>query len=274
MTRLAITRETLNALFAKSGNVCAFPGCTHELVTARNLFVGQICHIEAANPGGQRYCPNSTDEDRRSFKNLMLMCYRHHKETDDETLFTPDVLQAMKFDHESKHGQKPFKVNEAFLFRLESEMETYWSAIARANTEHHIAPQFAVPVKVSSPATEQFSEISRSVARLAEILSDLATHDAELNEKIRAHLESLGYNLGPYDALPYYRNPFIHRNWETHSLAVNNTLTDLVVALKQAEVRFLSEYLKTHWNESDAEALLNSAKKDLHEMAISAGYAD
>src|SRR5699024_11234348 len=66
MTRLAITRKTLIPLFAKSGNVCAFPGCTHELVTARNLFVGQICHIEAANPGGQRYNPNSTDEERRS----------------------------------------------------------------------------------------------------------------------------------------------------------------------------------------------------------------
>ena len=133
MARRAVTRETLIALFAKSGNVCAFPGCTHELVTSRNLFVGQICHIEAANPGGQRYNPSSTDEDRRSFGNLLLMCYRHHRETDDEAAFSAQSLRAMKSTHESKHCQKPFKVNEAFLFRLESEMETYWSELETAN---------------------------------------------------------------------------------------------------------------------------------------------
>lgn len=71
MARIAPTRETLIALFAKSGNVCAFPGCTHELVTSRNIFVGQVCHIEAANQGGQRFNPNSTDEQRRSFENLL-----------------------------------------------------------------------------------------------------------------------------------------------------------------------------------------------------------
>lgn len=274
MARRAITRETLVALFAKSGNVCAFPGCTHELVTSRNLFVGQICHIEAANLGGQRYNPKSTDDDRRSFDNLLLMCYRHHRETDDEATFSAQSLRTMKSDHESKHGQKPFKVNEAFLFRLESEMQAYWSKIETANSEHHIAPQFAVRIPRQSPATEQFSDIARSVSRLAEILADLAGGDAELNEKVRKHLESLGYDLGPYDAIPYYLNPFFNRNWEVHSLAVNNVLTDLSVALKQAEVCFLAEYLKTHSNESDALAALEIAKKELHEMAVSAGYAD
>ncbi len=208
MTRRAISRETLVALFAKSGNICAFPGCTHDLVTARNLFVGQICHIEAANPGGQRYNPDSTDEDRRSFCNLLLMCYRHHRETDDDALFPPNVLRAMKSDHESRHGQKPFKVNEAFLFRLESDMQTYWAEIETANTEHHVAPEFAVRILVQSPAIEQFSEIGRSVSRLAEILADLASRDAELDGRVRKHLKSLGYDLGPYDAVPYYMNPF------------------------------------------------------------------
>lgn len=274
MTRRAITRETLVPLFAKSGNVCAFPGCTHELVTERNLFVGQICHIEAANPGGQRYDPVSTDEDRRSFGNLLLMCYRHHRETDDEALFPVVTLRAMKLAHEGKAGQKPFKVNEAFLFRLEAEMQTYWSGIEMANTEHHIAPQFAVRIRGDSPAIEQFSEIDRAVSRLVEILADLASRDAELNEEVRKHLESLGSDLGTYDAVPYYMNPFFNRNWEVHSLALNNVLTDLTVALKQAEVCFLVEYVKTHSNENNVIAALEIAKADLHEMAVSMGYAD
>lgn len=274
MARLAPTKETLIALFAKSGNVCAFPGCTHELVTSRNLFVGQICHIEAANPGGQRFNPKSRDEERRSFENLLLLCYRHHKETDDIAAFDTEVLRAMKHRHESKQGQKPFKVNEAFLHRLESEMQSYWSGIATANEALHIAPEFAVKLRVGTAAAEQFTEIGKSVDRLAEILTDFANSDSTLNEEIRTHLKSLGYDETTYDAVPYFENPFFNRNWEMHALAANNTLMDLVVALKQAEVRFLEEYVKTHSNEFDAIASLDAAKQELHEMAISVGYAD
>jgi len=274
MTRLAITRKTLIALFAKSGNVCAFPGCTHELVTPRNLFVGQICHIEAANPGGQRFNPSLTEEKLRSFGNLLLLCYRHHKETDDTTAFDTKALLAMKHRHESQHGEKPFKVNEAFLQRLESEMQSYWTGIAAANKELHIAPEFAVKLCIGTAAVEQFAEIGKSVDRLAEILADFANRDSTLNEEIKTHLKSLGYDIALYDDVPYFKNPFFNRNWEMHALAVNNTLTDLVVSLKQAEVRFLEEYVKTHSNESDAIASLDVTKRKLHEMAVSAGYTD
>jgi hypothetical protein len=59
-----------------------------------------------------------------------------------------------------------------------------------------------------------------------------------------------------------------------HAFAANNTHTDLIVAIKQAEVRFLEEYAKTHPNESEALAALEAAKQELHVMAVSAGYAD
>jgi hypothetical protein len=163
MARIAQTRETLIALFAKSGNVCAFPGCTHELVTSRNIFVGQICHIEAANPGGQRFNAHSTDEQRRSFENLLLLCYRHHKETDDIAAFDASALRAIKQQHESQHGEKPFKVNESFLYRLESEMHSYWDVIATANAEIHVAPDFAVRLRVGLSANQLFVEIGAEV---------------------------------------------------------------------------------------------------------------
>lgn len=274
MARIAPTRETLIALFAKSGNVCAFPGCTHELVTSRNIFVGQICHIEAANPGGQRFNPSSTDEQRRLFENLLLLCYRHHKETDDIAAYDANALHTIKHQHESQHGEKPFKVNESFLHRLESEMQSYWDEIAIANTELHVVPEFAVRLHVGLPATQQFVEIDAAVDRLAELLGYFAETDASLNDEIRLHLKSLGYDLAAFDEVPYFENPFFHRNWEMHALAANNAHTDLVVAIKQAEVRFIEEYIKIHHNESDALATLEAAKKELHVMAVSAGYAD
>jgi hypothetical protein len=191
MPQLAVTREALISLFAKSGNVCAFPGCTHELVSAGNLFVRQICHIEAANPGGQRYNSHATDEERRSAANLLLLCYRHHRETDDVVLFGASALREMKHQHESLHGQKPFKVNEAFLYKLEVEMQAYWSALQHANGCLHFAPQFAVTLNVGTNAVDQFTEASKAVSRLAEILGSFAKTDSVLNEEVRSHLLTL-----------------------------------------------------------------------------------
>lgn len=236
--------------------------------------MGQVCHIEAANPGGQRYNPYSTDEERRSSENLILLCYRHHKETDDVAAFDVNALRSMKHQHESKHGQKPFKVNEAFLHRLESEMRAYWSGLKDANERLHFALEFAVKLNVGTTAVDQFAEAKKAVNRLSEILSEFAEADSLLNEEIRSHLLALGYDLTEYDSVPYYRNAFFNRNWELHAFAANNTLTDLVVVLKQAEVRFLEEYVKTHSNETEAIGCLETAKVELQEMAVSAGYAD
>jgi hypothetical protein len=163
MARLCHKRETLIALFAKSGNVCAFPGCNEEIVTSRNQLVGQICHIEAANPGGPRHNANSNDEERRSFENLMLLCYPHHRETDDATAFDVQSLKTMKLEHEARHGQKPFKVNEAFLYRLECEMEGYWAAIVDANRNAHMVPDLAVPVTIATSASQQFADVYKSL---------------------------------------------------------------------------------------------------------------
>lgn len=236
--------------------------------------MAQICHIEAANPGGQRYNPNSTDKERRSASNLLLLCYRHHKETDDVAAFDANALRAMKHQHESKHGLKPFKVNEAFLHRLEAEMQAYWIGLQSANEKLHVAPEFSVKLHVGTAAAEQFAEVREAVNRLTEILADFADADSTLNEEIRTHLKKVGYNLTAYDDVPYFKNPFFNRSWEMHALAVNNTLTDLVVLLKQAEVRFLEEYIKTHPNETEAIEGLEVAKNELHKMAVSAGYAD
>lgn len=180
----------------------------------------------------------------------------------------------MKYQHESMHGQKPFKVNEAFLHSLEAEMKAYWSSLQEANEKYHVAPDFAVRVNIGTSAVNQFSEITKAVSRIFEIMSGFAEADSALNEEIKSHLSALGYDLAAYDNVPYHRNPFFNRNWEMHALAANNALTDLVVVLKQAEVRFLEEYVKTHSNEAEAAALLETAKKELHEMAISAGYTD
>lgn len=274
MTRRSNKNNVVRALFAKSGNRCAFPGCNEEMVTSSNMFVGQICHIEAASPGGARYNPSSTDEDRHSFRNLMLMCYKHHHEIDNTAQYDVSALQLIKREHERSYGQNPFKVNEAFLYRIERQMEEYWATISNENDHHHVIPDLAVHIATGTPASEQFVEVYKALECLSGFVTQLRDSDTSLNEDIRNHLKSLGYDLNAYDAVPYYYNPFINRNWGVHSLGVQNSSIDVYVGLKLAEVRFLEEFVKSHPTQVSAIEKLELVKSELKELATSAGYAD
>lgn len=99
--RLEPVKDTLRLLCAYSGNLCAFPGCTHLVFNPNGDLIAELCHIEAALPGGERFNPNMNNEDRRSFSNLMFMCHEHHVTTDDFNKYTVDVLKQMKATHEA-----------------------------------------------------------------------------------------------------------------------------------------------------------------------------
>jgi hypothetical protein len=101
MSRLPVRKEVLRDLAIRSKNKCAFPGCDQPLLTADGTYIAELCHIEAAEPGGQRYNPNQSDEDRRSFSNLLFLCHKHHKQTDDVAAFTAERLRDLKRSHEA-----------------------------------------------------------------------------------------------------------------------------------------------------------------------------
>jgi hypothetical protein len=100
--RLTPTFDTARELYLKSGNECAYPSCDHRIVNDAGVLVAELCHIEAALPGGERFNPLQTNEERRSFANLMLMCHMHHKITDDVATYTVERLREMKATHEAK----------------------------------------------------------------------------------------------------------------------------------------------------------------------------
>ena len=137
MARLAPTLKTLKALFARSGNQCAFPDCSQALVNHKNQFIGQLCHIETAMPGGSRYNERQTDEERRRYENLLLLCYPHHIETNDCDEFPVEKLREIKQAHESTHEASRFQLKEAELLKLVKEMEKFWARIERLNRVEH-----------------------------------------------------------------------------------------------------------------------------------------
>lgn len=110
MSRVQIKTSTIKRLFAFSGNQCAFPNCNELLVDTDGDLVSEICHIEAAEEGGQRYNKLQNDEERRDFDNLLLLCLRHHKKTNDVLKYPVPVLKQMKADHEQKFAGPPYVV--------------------------------------------------------------------------------------------------------------------------------------------------------------------
>ncbi|MDC5391594.1 hypothetical protein [Acinetobacter baumannii] len=100
--RLAPTVQTKRALFLLSRNQCAFPNCRQNLIDERGHFIGEICHIEAANEDGERFNPNQTNEERRDISNLILMCPNHHKITNDVHAYTVQTMREIKLTHEAK----------------------------------------------------------------------------------------------------------------------------------------------------------------------------
>lgn len=107
MASRSYTKLTLKRLYSLAGNTCSHPNCQESLLGRETVNLSEICHIEALNPGGPRYNPDPTieDKDRNDYPNLMLLCKNHHgiiDETDSagNPLYSVEQLKAMKQAHE------------------------------------------------------------------------------------------------------------------------------------------------------------------------------
>jgi hypothetical protein len=109
------TDKTIKRLFGLSGNRCAFPSCNAIMVNTKNALDSNICHIEAANEGGERYNPDMSDEDRADYENLILLCRQHHDETNDVNNYTVEALKEMKRIHESNYLNQRINSNPSML---------------------------------------------------------------------------------------------------------------------------------------------------------------
>lgn len=94
--RLAVRQ----ALFALSGNICAFPDCDVAMYT-HGTIIGEICHIHAQKAGEARFRDDLNLEEIHALDNLVLMCRNHHKVIDDHPdKYTADWLRNVKRAHE------------------------------------------------------------------------------------------------------------------------------------------------------------------------------
>ena len=226
--------------------------------------------------GGERFNPESNDEYRRSYENLLILCYPHHIETDDVDEYPVSRLAQMKNEHEQLFEKSDFKIDEAELIKLSYEMEKYWSDVERLNKVDHIHADTGLVMEVNGENSffDVIASAYDAVDGIQNLLESLHQSDETLKQDFESFLYKKGISKELFDDVPYYENPFENRNWESHNLGTPNWLQRLRIDLFHIEVKYLEEYLKTNSNDLIAKNSFENAKKRLKKYAKTAMHID
>lgn len=112
------SQATIQCLYGRSGNRCAFPDCDYQIIADGGQVRGRICHIKGLRPGSARYDAAQTDKQRNAYENLVLMCANHHDAIDaQEKNYTVEVLHEMKALAEATFGREE-RPSDAIMARI------------------------------------------------------------------------------------------------------------------------------------------------------------
>lgn len=186
------TLATIKRLFAVSGNRCAFPRCSLQLVDApTGKVTGRISHIKARQPGGPRYEQLQTEEQRHSFDNLLLLCPIHHDVIDDDPdSYTVDRLTRMKAQHESAQvavAEPIDAVAKQFIANIAGNTVTHGSIIFSQN---QMGGQVAHSIQNFGLQPRQLSQAAANA-----LVAELRKHPAETVDLTCIMGDTEGYQL-------------------------------------------------------------------------------
>ncbi|MDA2933978.1 LecA/PA-IL family lectin [Acidobacteria bacterium AH-259-D05] len=102
---MPLKSKDMKKLWARSGNVCSFPGCDVELVLEKEAsrVMGEEAHIKGEKKTAPRYDPSQTHDERESYENRILLCPNHHTEIDsDPEKWSVERLMEIKAQHEQR----------------------------------------------------------------------------------------------------------------------------------------------------------------------------
>lgn len=268
----SIKYAVVKALLARSGNRCAFPDCEHPLFNEDDLFVGQLCHIEAVSKKGQRFNPEQANDERNGYGNLLFLCYRHHKETDDVARYPVESLKAMKADHEAKFTEGSFKVQQTMIKQIQRDMDAFWNQIGVIQRTDEMG--LLMEINERSAFDDLFAEVISLIAATDDVFAALSHSNDELFDNTIEFLEKLDYATARIHEADYFDNPLCNRDWELLNLAAPNLLSKIQLRLAQLELKYYEEKMKSDPVDDLTKLKFEKLKEAFKESAGAYRYRD
>lgn len=179
--------STIRRLDTLSGNECAHPTCTKKLIAGDGIsIISKICHIAAASKEGPRFDELMSDDERRSFENLILLCDEHHVIIDNkqnEKEYPTILLKQWKSDHEKKIRELTASKN--LLSRHPLALNKVINSIGRNMSEI-----LDIPDATTAPNPEE-KIAHNNVIRYDSVVREFAVYQGKLN-KIYEEIEKVG----------------------------------------------------------------------------------
>lgn len=195
------------ALAIRAGHRCCFPGCGQLTASPRSdddvkfAIVGHAAHITAAAPGGPRYDPGLSGEERSSASNGAWMCNNHGTLVDrDDSEYPAEAIRTWKADHERRIQEQVKLGIAADAYAQKRMLQRVESKIEEVRTTHRmLRNQLAfletidghLGISTAPPAeyVRQAAEVRRDVDR------DLLAWKANIEWLVSA-LGALGRSIG------------------------------------------------------------------------------
>lgn len=213
------SRGTLTALVRLSGGTCYWPEprCLVPVtveINGQHVFNLAIAHIRAAKLNGPRYVPEMSDEERRMFGNLILLCGAHHVYVDDVSSddYTIDILEQWKRQREGTHYSQLKNLHGIDEIRLQ---EILSDALGQHTEE----------------LREQVTRLDSAIERLAEI-------DAEAASLLRGRIQAATMLRDAGSALQHTQDTSWILRDAARSLQHTQDTAEILLHAAQALTRF------------------------------------
>ncbi len=253
--RKKINDKVIKAIFSKSGNVCAFPGCKENLVNEDYKVMCEIAHIEALSKNGPRFNPNQTDEERNSASNLMCLCRNHHFEIDAyPNKYTIEILKKIKSDHEKKYNGT-YSFDYERIFEVNKELKLFMDEMQDINNKNDDCLKRII--KINADFKKSILIINNDIKNLESISNDISNYLENLNENIIKTLKKNNIDRNKWkNGIDEFILPF----WEECSLGIPNNLNDIKIHIVHLEILYYSEVIKIS-NDKNIKKQLEKAKR-------------
>jgi hypothetical protein len=273
MARKAPRVDTLKVLYARSGNECAFSNCMHPVFNDNGLYIAQLCHIEAVEKGGPRYNELQTAEERNNISNLLFMCHRHHKETDDIKEYPVERLKKIKEVHENRFTEKGKVASEEMIRQILFETNYFWN---KQNLKVFDFDDLKIKRDFDRTLIELFAELDDHIKTIEDYCDISAESDSD--EKLKKDLQKLlskaNLDFNKIKEVDYYKSPFVSRNWEMHNLARPNYFSNLSLCVSQLKVKVLEELHKSYPDNLELKEKLDLYRTQFEELYDNSYYVD